>query len=52
MVRGRSLSSMDSKARQEQRHDKILKELLRLPDNKRCFDCDGVVRARGRARPA
>ncbi len=32
-------------ARQEAKHEKILRELLRQPDNKRCPNCDSLVRA-------
>lgn len=29
----------------EAKHEKILKELVRRPENKRCADCDTTVRA-------
>lgn len=30
----------------EAKHERILKELVRRPENKRCADCDTTVRAR------
>lgn len=31
-------------SRQDAKQEKIIKELLRLPDNRRCVNCDSLVR--------
>lgn len=38
-------------SRQDQKHEKLLRELLKLPDNKRCPNCDSIVSRRGAQAP-
>lgn len=36
---------MSSNLKLEAKHEKILKDLVKLPDNRRCADCDSLVSA-------
>lgn len=36
-------------SRLDVKHERILRSLLKLPDNRRCADCDTLVRLMGRA---
>lgn len=43
-------SAAATSARQDAKHERALKALLKLPDNRRCAVCDTLVRNRGRER--
>jgi hypothetical protein len=38
---------MASSRAQEEKNLKVIRELMKLPANKRCFDCGQMVRRRG-----
>lgn len=38
------MSSAASKKQLDDKHQKILRKLLQLPENKKCFDCSEKVR--------
>lgn len=40
---GRHADMLGNKKNLEAKHEKIIKDLLRLGDNRRCVDCDSIV---------